>query len=608
MKANKIISIFSVVLILVLLCGCKHESNTSGIDTTSIIKNEESFTSSQENIQSSNVNIEGSKENAESSKTNTESSKVNTVSSKVTTISSKISTESSKKNTESSKSDFVATTNKDILDPQSSQNSKPQGEKVEISKVKNKTGVQNGIDVSKWQGKISWDKVKTAGFDFAIIRIGYRAENGKIYKDSYADYNIQQANKSGILVGVYFFSTAISIDEAEKEAKWVYNNVKNYPISLPVAYDCEGFNDSSSRMFNLTAKNRTDNALAFIKQIKSYGYEGMFYAAKSDLENEWETSRLESAAKIWVAHYDSTTFPKVKNPPYSGKYDMWQYTNKGIVEGIEGDTDLVVSYFTSTKKSPKSNNTVSVASAPKEVDKTYKEVNEKVTAKDIVNLRAEANTTSKIVGEIKIGQIVLRTAVGSNGWSKLKYNGKTVYAISSYLTTDTDYKTPVASSENTTVSDGYVDVNDRVTPKNEVNLRLEPTTTSKTVATIKNGEILVRIGKNDTKGWSKILYKEQTVYAVSSMLTTDLDYKYGSSSAPKDQNDEMRFYDANEQVTAKSETNLRSKPVGGSGSEVVYILKNGEYLKRTGYSDQGWSRLEWDGKVVYAVSSYLEVK
>ena len=258
-----------------------------------------------------------------------------------------------------------------ILDPQGGENGRPLGATVNISDVAPKNGVHNGIDVSKWQGKIVWSKVKDAGIDFAVIRIGFRGENGKIYKDEYADYNIQQASRNGVLVGVYFFSTAVNTNEASEEAEWVKENIKYYPVSLPVTYDCEGFHNSSSRMYNLSQKQRTDNALSFINKIKSLGFDAMFYASKNDLETAFETERIEAKSKIWVAHFDGKIYPEAKNPQYSGKYTMWQYTNKGIVNGVSGDVDLVVSYESFTEKEPKEAGTVSEATAPKPADNTY---------------------------------------------------------------------------------------------------------------------------------------------------------------------------------------------------------------------------------------------
>ena len=127
-----------------------------------------------------------------------------------------------------------------MLDPENIDFATESGAEVNAEKLEIKKGVANGVDVSKWQGKIDWARVKRSGIDFAIIRIGFRGENGIIYKDDCADYNIQQADKAGLLVGVFFFSPAKPAAEAEEEAKWTANAIAGYPISYPVVYDMRG--------------------------------------------------------------------------------------------------------------------------------------------------------------------------------------------------------------------------------------------------------------------------------------------------------------------------------------------------------------------------------
>ncbi len=495
----------------------------------------------------------------------------------------------------------------DTIDPENTENPNGNGAEIKAEQLTAKTGKANGIDVSKWQGKINWQSVKKAGIDFAIIRIGYRAENGKIYKDEYADYNIQQADKAGILVGVYFFSTAINTSESLEEAKWTANAIKSYFISYPVVYDCEGFLSSTSRMYGISNANRTDNALAFLSHIKSLGYDSMLYAAKGELEGSthWDTARIEKTHKIWVAHYSSVTYPQVETPSYSGKYDMWQYTNMGKVNGVSGNCDMIVSYFTNQKQSPKSNQKVEDAKVPVQKDTTYKEVNETVTAKELVNLRDAASTKSNIVGTLKNGDTLTRSGIGVNGWSKLLYNGKTVYAISSYLTTDISYKPPVVSEPQAPATNNvYTSVNETVTAKSETNLRSVASSkdSSTIVYTLKNGETVTRTGVG-SNGWSRLSWNGQTVYAISSYLTTDLSYKPPVNSEPQEVSD--GFTAVNEQVTAKSETNLRTVPSSKDPSTVVYTLKNGEYVTRIGIHTNGWSKLSWNGQTVYAISSYL---
>ena len=488
----------------------------------------------------------------------------------------------------------------DMLDPENIDFATESGAEVNAEKLEIKKGVANGVDVSKWQGKIDWARVKRSGIDFAIIRIGFRGENGIIYKDDCADYNIQQADKAGLLVGVYFFSTAKTAAEAEEEAKWTASAIAGYPISYPVVYDCEGFLLENSRMYGLSVAQRTDNAFAFLNYIKSAGYEGMFYAAKSELEGSlyWDTARLEKAFEIWVARYPATPYPTTPTPDYGGKYAMWQYTNKGTVSGITGNADISVSYFTREKseaKSPKSR--PSDAAAPSADDNIYTAVSDEVTAKIETNLRDGATTKSNIVGTLKNGEFLKRTATGSNGWSRLIYNGKTVYAITTYLTTDRNYKTEIISS----VSDGFEPASGEVTAKEETNLRAEPNTNSSIVATIKNGEFVTRVGVSPS-GWTRLIYNGQTVYAKSSLLTTEIISRPSVSSEENPVSD--GFSAASGRVTAKSETNLRTAP-NVDNSEVVYTLKRGEFVELTGKSTKGWSKLNYNGQTVYAVSSYL---
>lgn len=497
-------------------------------------------------------------------------------------------------------------TEDDSIDPENTELDSAEGQEIEIEKVEAKKGKANGVDVSKWQGKIDWTKVKNSGIDFAIIRIGYRGEDGVIYRDANADYNIQQASAAGLPIGVYFFSTSISESEALEEALWTTEAIAGYKISYPVVYDCEGYNNPNSRMYKLTATERTDNAISFLKSVKSKGYEGMFYASKSELQNiaSWEVKRIEADFKIWIAHYPESTYPNVQNPDYSGKYDMWQYTNRGKVSGIDGNCDLIVSYFVSEIKEAKDNDKTPEAAKPPKTQEEliYESVNEQVTAKEVVNLREGPSTKYDTVGTLKSGEFLTRTGKGTNGWSKLLYNGQTVYAISSYLSTE------VIEIPKKDIVNGveFTPANDRVTAKNEVNLRVLPTTNSESVGKLLSGTFLDRtaIGSN---GWSRLNYNGKTVYAVTSYLTTTAPE---NKPEENDKSDEkftefgMEFVSTSGNYTAKEETNLRDKP-STFDSTVIYTLKNGEYIEKVAESKSGWSKLIYNGQVVYAVTSFL---
>lgn len=491
------------------------------------------------------------------------------------------------------------------VDPENTEIGETGGASVNAENLHHETGKANGVDVSKWQGRIDWAKVKKDGIDFAIIRVGYRGEDGVIYKDSNADYNIQQAAANGVLIGVYFFSTAVNKTEARQEADWTTSMIAGYPISYPVVYDCEGFDNLESRMNKVTAEERTENALAFLNAVSDRGYDGMMYSSAIQLQNSycWITERISSKYRIWVANYTNPPYPATPHPDYDEKYDMWQYTNKGTVSGISGNCDLVVSFFIAAEQKPKNG-----AAAPQKADppKTaeemkYTEVNDNVTAKIEVNLRDAATTKSNVVGVLKKGEFIKRIAKGSNGWSKLLYNGKTVFAITSYLTTDPNYAAVTPPKEDIVAGNTFTKVSDKVTAKEKVNLRALPTTDSEILGSLSAGTYLERTATSN-RGWSRLNYNGQVVYAITSYLTTDKVTGVSSTQGTTSTDDGFRV--VNDRVTAKIETNLRDKPTT-EGSNVIYTLKNGEYITRIGMSDSGWSKLDYNGQTVYAISSYL---
>ena len=491
------------------------------------------------------------------------------------------------------------------IDPENKEMTDEEGVNVKASDVSVEKGRSHGIDVSQWQGKIDWEKVKNSNIDFAFIRIGYRGDNGILYKDEHADYNIQQAQKAGVLVGVYFFSTALNESEAMEEAQWTLQAIEGYKISYPVVYDCEGYKNIDSRTYHLTAQERTNNALAFLKTIAAQDYDTMFYGSLNDIQNThyWNLSQIETKYKIWIAQYASVSYPQKDKPDYNGQCQAWQYTNKGSVNGISGNVDMVVCYFVNEEATVKNKKaTPATAAAPlTEEEKKYTSVNEKVTAKDLTNLRKAATTKSDIVVALKNGETVTRIGIGTNGWSQLKYNNQIVYAISSYLTTDLSYQSTSVESvqEDVVAGNTFEAKKDKVTAKDVVNLRSLPTTDSDIVGTLESGDFLERTAISN-KGWSRLIYKGQTVYAVTSYLSHEVVAQPETPTVSQSDG----FAIVNEQVTAKDETNLRSYP-STTDSEIVYTLKHGEYVKRIGIHSNGWSKLDYNGQIVYAISSYL---
>lgn len=426
-------------------------------------------------------------------------------------------------------------------DPQSSVGgnmTNQNGASVDISQVVDKVPSNEtqeltlGIDVARYQGTIDWKKVAESGVDFAMIRVGYRELiTGKIVADSNAKYNMQEATKYGIKIGAYFFSTAISKEEAIEEANWVANYIAKYQITYPVVYNCEGYEDAENRQYSLTKTQRTDFAIAFLNKMKDHGYTPMFYASKNEMEGDamWETSRLEKKYKIWVAQYPATPYPETDKSSYTGKYDMWQYTNKGTVPGISKPVDMNVAYFGFKEtQGPQDSEKPEDVTSDVEANMKFREVNETVTAKDRTNLRDKPSQDSdaKVIYTLNNGETAKRTGISDSGWSRIEFKGQTLYAVSSYLTTDLTPKPTEDPELPEEPDDGiqtvFTQVDDWVTAKDIVNLRSLPSVThegSQVVAQIKNGDVIHRIGINTDLGWSKVEYKGQILYCVSSYLT-----------------------------------------------------------------------------------------
>lgn len=467
-----------------------------------------------------------------------------------------------------------------------------------------------GVDVAKYQGTIDWQTLAGSGVDFAMVRLGYRSmADGGIVEDSNARYNLQEGAKAGIKLGAYFFSTAISEEEAVEEANWVAGLIAQYPITYPVVYDCEGFDDPESRQYGMSIQARTDLALAFLEAIEDLGYEGMFYASQNALESQWETSRLEGEYKIWVAQYPEKPYPVTAQSSYTGTHHMWQYTKAGAAAGITQSVDLNVAYFGYDGIEPAKDQT-----APEEVGPDvealmrFTQTSEPVTAKVETNLRSipSQDAGSEVLYTLKNGEVAQRIAVSDSGWSKVVFEDNTYYAVTSYLTTDLSYDPNTGSGEDDGIQTEFAPVSELVTAKDVVNLRALPSVENAdavVIAQLKNGDIATCVGVSGN-GWSKLIYDGQTCYAVTSYLTAATG---GTADTQADGEIHTQFEDVNEPVTAKVEVNLRTMPsVDHPDCVVAATLKNGEVVTRTGINrDVGWSRVDYNGQTLYCVSSYL---
>lgn len=398
-----------------------------------------------------------------------------------------------------------------------------------------------GIDVSKYQGVINWKKVADSGVEFAIIRVGFRtSDTGEIIEDVYARYNLQEACANGIKVGAYFFSTAVNEQEAEEEAEWVNELIKQYEITYPVAYNCEGYHTEGSRQAFLSNEERTDIAVAFLNRIYDFGYTPMFYASKTEMtgNQDWNMDAIENRFLVWMSWYSEAAYSQNQKPDYDGDYAIWQYTGQGSMNGIKNTVDQNVAYigYESVAAAHDPNKPETVR-PDYEATMEFAVVNYEATAKDETNLRdiPDQSEESQVMYTLKNGELVTVTGVSDSGWARVIFSGNTYYAVANLLTTDF---TPVSPSSNDQPADEpvvqeqvslnddgiktvFTDCNETVTPKIEVNLRKLPSVTNPdatVVATIKNGEYVTRTGYNSDYGWSRVEYNGQTLYCVSSYL------------------------------------------------------------------------------------------
>lgn len=194
-----------------------------------------------------------------------------------------------------------------------------------------------GIDVSDHQHSVNWAAVAQDGIDFAMLRLGNRGSTeGQLYEDTTFADNVLGVQSVGMPFGAYFFSQAVSEDEAREEAQFVLSTLTSYGLSpesvqYPVVFDQEPV-EGEGRANNLSADQLTANAIAFCQVIEEAGYRPMVYGNQVDMAQR-NMDEL-SAYPVWYAEYD------VAEPSAGFDFVMWQYTNSGTVRGIDTDVDL----------------------------------------------------------------------------------------------------------------------------------------------------------------------------------------------------------------------------------------------------------------------------
>lgn len=194
-----------------------------------------------------------------------------------------------------------------------------------------------GIDVSRYQGKIDWEKVAQDEVEYAFIRLGIRGyTEGAIQEDEQFEANIKGARRNDIDVGVYFFTQATSVEEAEEEAQYVLDMIEPYRVDYPVVVDVEAVSNANARTRDLTKEERTQYCIAFCETIRNAGYTPMIYGNLKTFMLMLDIEQLEDYDK-WFAYYDEQFYF-----PY--EFKIWQYTDGGKVSGIGTDVDLNISF------------------------------------------------------------------------------------------------------------------------------------------------------------------------------------------------------------------------------------------------------------------------
>lgn len=193
-----------------------------------------------------------------------------------------------------------------------------------------------GIDVSSYQTSIDWDAVKASGIEFAMIRTGYRGYvSGELVEDEMFRYHLEGAISAGLDVGVYFFSQALTPEEAEEEAQYVLQQVEGYALQYPIVFDWEEV-QANARTDEMNMLMLTSCAQAFCETVEQAGYRSGVYFNQAYGYLQLNLVSLKDYY-FWLAEYDET-------PSFAYDFQMWQYTDSGSVPGVEGPVDMNIAF------------------------------------------------------------------------------------------------------------------------------------------------------------------------------------------------------------------------------------------------------------------------
>ena len=195
-----------------------------------------------------------------------------------------------------------------------------------------------GIDLSEYQGDVDFDAMKNAGVEFVMLRIGgqYYGDEGGIYEDQAFDTNYEKAKAAGLKVGAYFFSQAINAEDAAKEAKYSLQKLNGRSLDYPIGFDWENIAEEAARTDNVTGDELTLIAESFCDTVTDAGYKAIVYSNTSQMLIMYDFETMKDY-DFWLADYRE--FPTMYY-----KFDMWQYSKDGVIDGVEGTVDMNLSF------------------------------------------------------------------------------------------------------------------------------------------------------------------------------------------------------------------------------------------------------------------------
>ncbi len=285
----------------------------------------------------------------------------------------------------------------------------------------------DGIDVSVYQRDIDWQKVKAAGIDFAIIRVGGRYYvSGGLYSDSYFEKNYEEATAAGIKVGVYFYSQAKTEAEAREEVAYILDILDGRELDLPIYMDYEY--PSGSRLSGMSKTQGTKNVKAFCSAVEEAGYDAGFYSYLSFISNYVDGEEISSLYSVWIAQYYNRC-------EYEYDYEMWQYSSSGKVDGISGRVDVNYWYVSTSTLRVYGDNRYETAQKVADTIKEYKGISKFDSVIVASGTDYPDAMSASILAKEKEAPILLVNSLSVNETSVMSYissnlsEGKTVYIV-----------------------------------------------------------------------------------------------------------------------------------------------------------------------------------